>query len=117
LLTMGPVRAADYFRRPDRTHCEQGHRYPFITLLYSQSLLQGIQVLGIEYGRQNAPVDRPVSFHGIRTDISRIRNLLGKYNDLDSVHLILAFEVANITIKPYRKTDETEFHLCRSKDI
>ena len=45
----------------------------------SQSLLEGVEVLGIEDGRQRAAVDGAFGSHGIGADVARVGHLLGKH--------------------------------------
>ena len=69
----------------DLTGTRGTHRYHThldvvgISVLDAESLLQGVQVLGVEDGRKCGTVDRTLCSHGILTHVSRVRYLLGKY--------------------------------------
>ena len=63
-----------------RTHRDNTDVYVLrIQILQAQSLLQRVEVFGVEDGRQRSTVHRALSCHGILTDITRVGYLLGKY--------------------------------------
>ena len=56
----------------------------------SESLLQCVQVLGIEDGRQCATVHRAFGSHGVGPYVARVGHLLGKYNNFQ-FHSFLSY--------------------------
>ena len=75
-------RFANYFGSTARAHRDDGDGRAWELVFQSQGLLEGIEVLGIENGRQRATVDGTFGCHGIRTDVARVGYLFGKYNNL-----------------------------------
>ena len=73
---------ANHFGCTGRPHGDDGHGRTRIRIFQPQSLFQRIQVFRIEDGRQSRTVYRTFRCHGIRPDIPRVGNLLGKYNDV-----------------------------------
>ena len=45
-------------------------------------MLEGVEVFGIEDGRQCGTIDSAVSLHGIFAYVAGVRHLLGKHDDV-----------------------------------
>ncbi len=65
----------------ERAHGQNMHRRPGTLLLQAQCQLEGIQIFGVENGRQRRTIHRTFGSHGILTHIAGIGHLLGQNND------------------------------------
>ena len=72
---------SDYLGRTAGTHGDDDDGGAGVLVLQAQCLLQSVQILGIEDGRQCRAVDRALWCHGIGTHVACVGDLLGKYNN------------------------------------
>ena len=94
---------ANHFSGTSGAHGHYSHRGSGVLVFQSESLLQCIQVLGIEYCRQGATVYGAFGGHGIWSHVARVGYLLSKHYNLET-HISILYEVC-ITIA----------HLCLNR--
>jgi hypothetical protein len=93
LVGAAEQRLAQHLHGSRRAHRQHGHP-PAVAFLQAQRLFEGVQVFGVEDGRQRRPVDRPVLLHGLAGHVGRVGNLLDQDDDAQAQASLLVVAAA-----------------------